>query len=76
VIILNQSIPEELRGVCLRGKGAKSGGADSCSEFPIDHVVRASFGEFRPMRGKASALEALVEFLEKEKEYRFREVTR
>lgn len=70
VIVLDQPIPASLRGVSLRGKGARAGGADLCDNLSLDRVFSASFGELRPLRGRASALEALVEFLVKECHFR------
>lgn len=73
VVVLNQPIPEGFQ-VRLEGKQALAGGADLSRDLPIKHIVGAALGELRPMRGKPSALEALVEFLTKERH--FKEVTR
>jgi len=62
VIILKQHIPNGLR-VRLTGRRARANGSDLSCDMSPQHVVNPSLGALAPMRGHASALDALCEFL-------------
>lgn len=62
VIVLDQRWPAGLM-FRLEGKNAKAGGGDISLEIPMDQVVSQSLGVLRPMRGKSSAIAALMTFL-------------
>lgn len=72
VIILDQQLPNGFQ-VSLEGKKATAGGSDLSRDFQLSQVIDPKLAVLRPMRGKSSALEALAEFLTKEKG--FQEVT-
>lgn len=72
VIILKQNLPTSLC-VQLVGKLARADGKDLSHDLPPESIVSPSLGVLRPMRGHASALEALRDFL---KNKGFHEVTR
>jgi len=72
VIILEQKIPKDLR-LKLTGKRAQPNGDDLSHDLSLERVVNPSQAVLQPMRGHASALDALRDFLEANG---FREVTR
>ncbi len=71
VIILNQWLPEAMQ-VRIEGHNALLTG-DLVKDLPLNRVVDASLGDITPMRGKANAIEALIDFLGSQT---FTEVTR
>ena len=62
IIILHQQRPNDLR-VRLTGRRARSDGTDLSVDLPSDCIVGPALGKLRPMRGKASALDALRDYL-------------
>lgn len=62
VIILDQRSSKGLQ-FRLEGKKARAGGGDISHDIAVDQVVNPSLGVLRPMRGKSSAVDALVDFL-------------
>lgn len=72
IIILHQQLSNDLR-VRLTGRRARSDGTDLSFDLSFDRIVGPALGELRPMRGKASALEALWDYLTNNG---FREITR
>jgi CRISPR-associated protein Cmr1 len=72
IIILHQQLPNDLR-VRLTGRRARSDGTDLSVDLAFDRIVGPALGKLRPMRGKASALDALYVYLN---EKGFREIKR
>lgn len=71
VVILNRQLPNDLR-MRLTGRCARSDGSDLKVDLSYDQIVKPSLGKLRPMRDKASALDALRDYLTNK---RFREIT-
>jgi CRISPR-associated protein Cmr1 len=72
VIILEQKIPNGLR-LRLTGRRAQANGDDLSYDLSLERVVNPSLAALRPMRKRASAVDALRDFLEASG---FREITR
>ncbi|HTW51370.1 MAG TPA: type III-B CRISPR module RAMP protein Cmr1 [Stellaceae bacterium] len=72
VIILHEQLPNDLL-LRLTGRRARSDGTDLSFNLPFDRIVASALGKLRPMRGKASALDALHDLL---KANGFHEITR
>lgn len=62
IVILHQQLPNDLRAR-LTGRRARSDGTDLSFDLPFDRIVGSALGRLRPMRGKASALDALHDLL-------------
>lgn len=62
VVILDRHTPHGLQ-FRLEGKKAKAGGGDVSHDVSMDRVVNPSLGILRPLRGKPSAVDALVDYL-------------
>jgi hypothetical protein len=67
VVILNGPPADALK-VRLEGKEASVGG-DLSFDVPWSQVVDARLGQLAPMRGRASAIEALIEYLTREQKW-------
>lgn len=72
IIILHPQLSNDLR-VRLTGRRARSDGTDLSFDLSFDRIVGPALGKLRPMRGKASALDALCDYLANNG---FREITR
>jgi hypothetical protein len=72
IIILHQQLANDLR-LRLFGRGARSDGTELSFDLSSDRIVGPALGQLRPMRGKASALDALRDYLTNNG---FREITR
>lgn len=72
IVILHRPLPNVLR-LRLIGKHARNDGTDLSFDLSSDRIAEPALGQLRPMRGKASALEALCDYLTNNG---FREITR
>jgi CRISPR-associated protein Cmr1 len=68
IVILDQPLPAGFK-VRVEGRNAAIGGALSY-DVPLNQVVDAGLGVLTPMRGRASAIDALLEFLTNEQKWR------
>ena len=73
IVILDQVLPRNFQ-VRLEGREATANGRDLVQDFPDNCVVSDHLGKLRPMLGKYSAIDALIEFIHA-KPYEFQEVT-
>ncbi len=62
VMILKQTIADGLR-LRIVGKRARADGTDLSHDLSLERVINPSLAVLRPMRGHASALDALCDFL-------------
>lgn len=68
VIILDLPWPNEIK-VRLKGKRSKANGSDLSEDLSLDRVTGDQLRQLRPMRGQATALEALVTYLKDDLKY-------